>query len=900
MRNWFDITTPHEDIRNGNFDQSIFAADLGDVVAGQAPADYNDPYEFYKKTYLTDGLANLIKQVYDKLVSGKGPGVLELKTPFGGGKTHSLISLYHYLKHGEQIQPFLPSGIGLIKPAVATFVGTHLNPAEGDTSQGIARYTLWGELAFQIGGKEGYQLVQENDINRIAPGKAFLRRLLEPQRPFVLLFDEVLEYLNRARGVEVRDTTLATQTLSFFQELTETVASLKNCLMIITLPSSELEDFGEAEQRNLAQLEKVFGRIENIETPVQGQEVYSIIRKRLFEPVQDEHAVKEIVNAYTTVYQQHKDELPAKAREADYRRKLEDAYPFHPDVIDILYEKWGTFSSFQRTRGVLRLLASVVEELYQQEKNIDLILPGDINLWNQSIRNEFLHHIGPEYESILGSDIKKSQELDSENKAWKHLAERIATAVFIHSFTADEPHKGISIPYIKLAVMRPETIPSLVTEVLHKQANELWYLNTRGDQYYFSNVPNLNRMLIDKKQMISEPNEVRPELRRRIERELGDRFRCYLWPQSPDEIPNNRDLKLVILDPENTPTMSELKGWLEKAGTSFRVYKNTVFFALPDTDRYLHFQHAIREYLALKEIDKEVEGGKQPGLKEKGAELKRRIRDVQDAFPQHVRELYRTVAVPTEGNELEVIDFGKPTVGQENLDSWYWKELTDEGNMRILSRPPSVQMLTAKFLAGRDAISLSEILEQFYKNTSLPCLANPDVLRRGIAQAVAEGRLGVGAGTPEEIVPQSVRFGEAVQSSDINLDEDRFLLSAERAKEEQAKCRATAGGGRVSEEKTPTVATSEEVRSSRKIEHPSAETPEADETVPSYHCKARGIPVSKIAYLNRGVFSPLLNEVGDFTITIEINVESTKGISKHVIEHQVEETLRQLGAEIEK
>jgi hypothetical protein len=899
MKNWFNVAVPHEDIRNGDFDESVFAADLADVAAGQAAADYNDPYVFYKKTYLTHGLSHLLHQVHDKLASGKGPGVLELKTPFGGGKTHALISLYHYLTNGEQIESLLPDNIGLLSPALATLVGTQLNAAEGETSEGITRYTLWGELAFQLGSKAAYELVKENDKSRVAPGKTLLRGLLEPQQPFVLLFDEVLEYVNRARGVAVKDSTLAAQTRAFFQELTETVASLSNGLMIVTLPSSELEDLGEAEQQNLAKLEKMFGRIESIETPVQGEEVYAIIRKRLFEPIGDESEVKEIVDSYATMYQDHKDELPPKAREADYRRKLETAYPFHPDVIDILYEKWGTFPSFQRTRGVLRLLANVVEDLYQREKNIDLILPGDVNLVCQSVRIEFIKHIGPEYESIIGSDISKSKDLD-KNKDWNHLAERIATAIFVHSFAADEPHKGISRPYIKLAVMRPETVPPLVTEVLQKQTNELWYLNTRGEEYYFSDVPNLNRMVLDRKQTLKA--EVRPELKRRIQQEFGNKFRCYLWPQSADGIPNNRYLKLVVLDPENAPSLDDLTEWLEKVGSSFRVYKNTIFFALPDPDRYLRFHDAVREYLALKEIDKEVNEGQQPGLKEKKNELKRRIQSLQDDFPLQVRELYRTVAVPVAGNTLETIDLGKPTIGKENLDSWYWKELTDEGNMRILSRPPSARMLSSKFLSTSDAISLNELLEQFYKDTSLPVLADPAILAEAVVRAVKNEQLGVGAGSVSAITAKSVRFGEDIAPNEISFDEDRFLLSAEQAKEKKEEAIVVAehvaqgiqGIPQHHDEGTDVTTKPFEKQELREKAGVSQEP-----RIPRYRLEARGIPVGKIADLNRGVLRPLRQEVGDFKIAIQIDVQSQKGISKRVIEQQVKETLRQLGADFE-
>ena len=690
MRNWFDIAVPHADIRKGDFDEAVFAAKLGDVVAGQAPEDYNDAFAFYKKTYLTGGLEHLLRRVSEKLGAGKGPGVVELQTPFGGGKTHALILVYHYLKSGGRVEEMLPEGVELIEPAIATIVGTDINPSEGFRDGDVVRRTLWGEIAYQLGGEEGYAKLAKNDRDRISPGKNDLRDLLEPLQPFVLLIDEVLEYVIRARGIEIAESTLASQTLAFFNELTEAVSGLPRGLMVVTLPSSDIEDFGEADQRNLAQLEKIFGRVEAIYTPVKGEEVYSIIRRRLFEPVSDEAAVREIVDGYVRVYQGHKDELPPKVREGEYRHKMELAYPFHPEVIDILYEKWGTFSSFQRTRGVLRLLANVIEEAYQSERNADLILPGDINLDRPSVRQEFLRHIGPEYESVVGSDIAgvdaKSQVLDRANRGWKHLAERNATAVFVHSFTADRSNRGTTMPYIKLSVVRPETIPSLVTEVLHKQSNELWYLNQQGEQYYFSDVPNLNRMVIDKKGVV-QPFAVREELERRIKRELGTNLRCYLWPRSSDEVPDNHDLKLAVLDPDEHYTPEALEGWLNRRGSGFRVYKNTLFFALADRDRHARFVDAVKEYLALLEIQEQIRKDDRPGMAEKRGEVKRRIDKFEDDAPLKVREMYRTAAVPRGSGSLEMIDLGQPAIGKENLDSWYRKELSDQTKGKILVRP---------------------------------------------------------------------------------------------------------------------------------------------------------------------------------------------------------------------
>jgi hypothetical protein len=335
MRNWFDIISPHADIRQGHFDEAVFAADVGDVADGKAPADYNDPYLFFKKTYLTDGLTNLLTRVHDKLTHGQGSGVVQIQTPFGGGKTHALVAIHHYLKNGNKVKDLLPSQLELLTPNVAVVAGNHWEPLTGRSSNGLTRHTFWGDVAYQIGGQAGYDAFRENDEKRVSPGKEKLRDFLEAHQPFVLLFDEILEYINRVYDVRDKmEGSLATQTFSLFQELTEAVATLPKGMLVVTLPSSHLEDFGEQEEESLARLGKIFGRLESIETPVRGEEIYAVIRRRLFEvETLRQREMKETVHQYFQLYQQNCDDLPPKARDVNYKDKMEMAYPFHPDLI---------------------------------------------------------------------------------------------------------------------------------------------------------------------------------------------------------------------------------------------------------------------------------------------------------------------------------------------------------------------------------------------------------------------------------------------------------------------------------------------------------------------------------------------------------------------------------------
>jgi|GEM_PF-71499 len=904
MRNWFDIIPPHEDIRSGHFDEAVFAADLGDVYAGRAPADYQDPDLFYRKTYTTEGLRGLLQKVHTKLTTGNGPAVIQIQTPFGGGKTHALVTLYHYIKNGNRIKGMLPAGVEPVQAQVAVVGGNHWNPLNGYTSDSLTRHTFWGEIAYQIGGRAGYEQLRANDEALISPGKNDLRAFLEAHQPFVLLFDEILEYINRALDVSVRDrldASLGTQTFSFFQELTEAVSSLPNGMLVVTLPSSELEDFGPEQQESLARLSKIFGRVESIETPVKGEEVYAVVRRRLFDVERLKRAsMREVVHQYCQHYQQNRDDVPAKAWDVNYRDKMELAYPFHPDVIDILYEKWSTFSSFQRTRGVLRLLANVVEDLYQREANIDLILPGDINLDRPAIRQEFLKHIGSEYEGIIGSDIAgheaKSPMLDSANRQWKHLAQRIATAIFFHSFSADDSEKGVNLSYIKLATMRSQELPAMITEVLKRLENTLWYLNSRGDGYYFSHIPNLNRMILDKKELFNEAYE--EELRQIIQKELGSKFRNYLWPENGDGIPDNRELKLVILHP--TDNGSQIPRWLERKGESFREYKNTLFFAVAEASAFGRMRDAVKTYLALLDIQQEVKANPDSPLAVKRDDIKHRLGNVKRDFSYNVRRMYHHLHLGD-----RTVDIGQPVAGAETLDHWYWRELTSSDIGAIVEQL-HYRILVNKFLSNDEPVSTGALLDQFYKNLNLPVVSQPEVVARALQLGIQDKALGLIQMEGDSLLNDTLKFGESIPLDAVSFEPGFAVLGKVGCERILAEIAASQPvlispeeeelvGGRGGAGVLPTPGDIGD--SGREITQPSGGV--TNQRYHQVHLVISGIPASKIADVNRGIFIPIKNGVGEFSFTLTLDVTSDDGISQSVLDNQIKETIRQIGARLE-
>ncbi len=575
LPSWWQVATPHKDIQEGRLSEAIFAADLGDVVNGNAPLEYQDATIFFQKTYLTQGLRNLLDNVISRLKGEKGDPVIQLQTPFGGGKTHALLTLYHFIKHRKEISHLaiaseLP---GIEKAKVAVFVGTWEDALER---------TPWGEIAKQLGQ---YEVIKEHDKKRISPGKTKLRQVLESSGPTIILMDEILEYIVKANRAENVDKIPQGQTLAFLQEISELVASSNDCCLVITLPASILERYDEEAEKSLQQLQKITGRVEAVYTPVEDLELYEVIRKRLFEDIGDEKVRKKVAQSYFELYQRLSMDVPPEVREIEYRDRIERAYPFHPELIDVLYKRWDSFPTFQRTRGMLRLLAEVVSDLYKRRVVSPLIQSCLVNLDHQAIRREFIKHIGNQYDSVVAADIagknakapKIDKEMGSEYEKYA-IARGVATSVFINSFSAGVSQET-TLPRIRVALLREGIPVTIVGDAISKLEEELWFFHSERKQYAFRNQPNLNRVILDREEPISE-ERIQEEFKIHVKKNAGNVFEVYLWPENSSDVPDNRNFKLVILSPTLSYDTEKGKRFatelFEKAGASFRVYKNTL------------------------------------------------------------------------------------------------------------------------------------------------------------------------------------------------------------------------------------------------------------------------------------------------------------------------------------
>lgn len=870
MKPWWQVVTPHKDIREGRFDEAVFAADLGDVVNNRGPVDYVDPEVFYQKTYLTAGLKNLIKGTLLR-TSGKpgGGSVIQLQTPFGGGKTHTLVALYHLLKNGEKLRDskivkelLKESGLKKIpKVNVAVFVGTQKEVV-------ASVKTPWGEIAHQLGE---YFTIEESDKKRIAPGKEALRKILEKKQPILILIDELSQYAVKAAGERVGEGTLKGQLLVFLQELTETVASLKKCVLVITLPSSMREQYDEAAEEVLLQLQKVSGRIEKVLTPVEGVEIYEIIRKRLFDNLGKERDHGIAAQKFFELYQSIGEDIPAFARETRYRETIKKSYPFHPEIIDILFERWGTIQSFQRTRGVLRLLALIVADLYKKQDPSLLILPSKIDLGESPIRNEFVKHIGNACEGVIASDIagpnSKAKRIDNEMGTEYQrfrVAVSLANSIFFYSFSGAEENRGVGLSRIRLAFLQNSIPPAIVGDAIKRLEEELWYLYSENSLYYFGNQPNLNRIIIDCEEAIKD-EDAEKEIKQAIEKISGKEFVVFLWPQTNADIPDDKRLKLVLLSPRFSFGANETRKFvneiLAKKGASgeFRTYKNTIVFAIISENEYKSIRKLVVRLLSLRSIndDKRI---MRTLSDENRLLLSEKLKEAESSVPFKLFSAYRHIAKGGE-EAVQFYNLGIATVGEVLDISKRVKNYLKEQDL-LLTQVSPTYVIEQTFAEDEESKTFGEVKESFYKFTSLPTVVDEDVIKDSIYKGTANGTLGVKIA--DEVIFKEDIFGK-------ELTDDALIVTKELAQRES-----------VPVEEVAPVAPS---------------IPPAAGTIKRIKIKAQ-LPYDKLNQLVSGVFAPLKREGADIRLNVEIDAESESGIKKDTLQLKIKETLKQIKAEI--
>jgi predicted AAA+ superfamily ATPase len=801
LKPWRQVATPHADIRQGRFDASVFAADLGEVLANRGAVDYRDPATFFGKTFLTRTLSDLLKEVMGRLAgSGKAEPVIQLQTPFGGGKTHTLFALYHLLKSPREVGR-LPAIKGLLDAAglkaipaagVACLVGTALN-VHSDR-------TLWGEMAHQLGGDRLYRKVAKDDGRKTAPGTKVLGELLQEAGPSLILIDEPLEYLVKAGGVPVADSTLRANTLAFLQELGIAVANCPHAILVTTLTSHTSEQLGEAGENLLGSLEKVLGRVEKIRLPVEGAEIYEVIRRRLFESLGDAAQHRAAAEAYWAMYQKLGEDVPGACREPAYRDTLVAAYPFHPELIAVLYERWGTIPQFQRTRGVLRLLAFLVSDLYQGKDNEPVIQSGSVHLGSAELRGELVKLIGNNaFHAVVDSDIAgkqaKAPEIDRQlgsEYAKESVSEKLARATFLYSFGGGH-QKGATLPQLRLAVLNPEMAPPFVSDALNRMTKRLWYLYAESGLYSFEARPNLNRILVDREELVrSEQDKVKDFVRATLNDMIGEAaFRVYRYPESDRDVADEPRPSLVVLDlnqpasEDGVPPATEefVSRILKQHGKGFRKHSNVLIFLAPDQKKVSDVVDAAVRLLARRHIDQDKATKRQLSDKQL-TDLANRLKEAEAQLPAAIAQAYRHVLVPAEKKALRPFDLGIAAYDARAKLSNRVLDLL-KGHDQLLDKLDPDHLTGTRWgLWPHDQplVNVKAMADYFTQLTHLPMLTGPTALSDCIARGVERGLFAYALGDGEARKFDTLYFRQNVDAAKCDIADSAWLLRPELAK----------------------------------------------------------------------------------------------------------------------
>jgi len=734
MKPFSTLAIPHKDISEGKLTLDVFAADLWEVFKGRGPAEYKNPELFFRRTYVTHGLSNLLN-ITEKRVKGKGgDAVIQLQTPFGGGKTHTLIALFHKAREW---------GINVV-----VFSGEKFPVGKDELA-------LWEEIERQLTGKVNILK------GKVAPGGEKIRQLLEKKQPVIVLLDELHEYITKAAGLRVGDSNLASQTLAFIQELTGAVKTLDQVIMFASIPSSN--PYRDEKSEELLQaLQSIIGRMEKIYTPVRDEEIDQVIRRRLFNQV-DEKEARKVIEEFLD-YAEKEKILPEGVDKSDYRDKFLKSYPFLPEVIDVFYKRWGSFPLFHRTRGVLRLLSLVVYALREIQR--PFIRLGDIDLKNEEIRRELVKYIGPEFDSIIAQDITSKEagakrvdkSLGDAYKAF-HFGSVASTSIFLYSFTGG-PERGATINEVKLSSVETAVPSSIVVEAVSKLKDNLFYLSEEG--LFFTNQPNLNRILLTKVDSIENLKEEEKILiLGNLEKKL---FEIFIWPSQARDIPDTKRMKLIIIE-----SKKRIKEYFEKCGEKPRVYRNTMIFLCPLETERIGFENFLKRKIAWQMIEKD----KSLHLTdEQRKEVKDRAKKAEGEARDRLRTLYRTILLPAKGDSFREVDLGIPTYGLgASIDKEVFDRLRSEGHILEKLSPLT---LKDKYLKGKEHVDTQDILESFFKTPGEIRILEEDVLKTCIREGVKQGLFGLG--DIENKKPVCRHFREDISPG---LVEGELLIQAE-------------------------------------------------------------------------------------------------------------------------
>jgi predicted AAA+ superfamily ATPase len=763
LKAWREVVTPHRDVASGQYQQAEFAADLHQVWREEAEDEYGKPDEFFRRTFLTEGLRDLLLNATRRLRGEGGDPVVQLQTNFGGGKTHSLISLFHLAAGYEPAN--LPGVEEMLAQAAlgappearrAVLVGTMLDPGSPrQKPDGTLVRTLWGELAWQLGGAEGYALVAQADEARTNPGERLIT-LIERQAPCLILIDEWVAYARQLYGRDDLPGGSFDTQMTFAQALSDAAKSVNNAMLVVSIPASDIEVGGEAGKAALDRLSNVIFRQEASWTPASPEEGFEIVRRRLFDDVPADAARERdaVVNAFAELYLKHSAEFPLGVKEGDYRRRLESAYPIHPELFDKLFDDWSTLEKFQRTRGVLRLMAAVIHELWERGDGSLLIMPASVPVDAGPVMSELTRYLEEGWKPVIASDVDGdnalSLQIDRENPSFGRVsaARRVARTIYMGSApTLYQTNKGIDDRTIKLGCVQPGESPAVFGDALRRLANRATYLVEDKGQYWYALGQTISRTATDRAQSRFLEEHADEEIRRRLLtiRERGEFAAVHWAPRGPAEVPDEPAARLVVLGPdhshasgtEDTAARKAAVQILAERSTGPRANRNMLVFVAPDKARLEELREAARYYLAWRSIkDEEAE----LNLDELGRrQAQTQIEHFDETVTQRIQETFVWTLVPSQAKDSPDVSWEAIRVsGSDPIPVRVSRKLTGEESLIAQYSGVRLRMnLDDVPLWSDDHINTSQLWSYFAQYLYLPRLRDRSVLGHAIEDGVA-------------------------------------------------------------------------------------------------------------------------------------------------------------------
>jgi predicted AAA+ superfamily ATPase len=789
LKPWREVVAPHKDVASGRYQQAEFAADLWQVHIGEGTDEYRNPIEFFRRTFLTESLSRMLVGAVQRLAGTGGDPVVQLQTNFGGGKTHSMLALYHLF---SGISPSALPGVDEMLeqskiqnpeskiqnpeskiqnpeskiPSVqrVVLVGNKISPGNPSTKpDGTVVRTLWGELAWQLGGPKAFARIKADDEQATSPGDA-LRTLFNAHGPCLILIDEWVAYARQLHDHgDMPAGTFETQ-FTFAQALTESAKAAKNCLLVISLPASDtsgsphsqaedVEVGGIRGREALDRLRNVVGRVEAAWRPASAEEGFEIVRRRLFEPMTDPAQFRDrdvVARAFADLYRTQHQEFPPECRDADYEKRIKAAYPIHPEVFDRLYNDWSTLVKFQRTRGVLRLMASVIHSLWEKGDKTPLILPANIAIDDPRVQFEMTRYLSDNWPPVIEKDVDGPSSLplrtDGEvpNLGKFSACRRVARTIYLGSApTAAAAHRGLEDRRVKLGCVLPGESPAIFGDALRRLAGTATFLYQDGPRFWYSTQPTVTKLAEDRaEQLKREPDKVVIELDRRLRanlRQPGDFSRIHPMPQGGQDVPDDQDARLVVLRVEH-PYSKEpgclaeaaARAILESRGNTPRLYRNTLIFLAADKTRWQDLDEAIRKYLAWESIvaEQDEQHLNLTPQQVKQAETQQSAAD--GTVNARIPEVYQWLLVPVQkSRQAAAIDFQtiRLAPGQEPLAVRASKKLKHDELLLTSYAGTLLRMELDRVPLWRgDHVSVKQLAEDFARYPYLPRLKSPAVL----------------------------------------------------------------------------------------------------------------------------------------------------------------------------